>query len=90
MGTVISSVSANRAESAAELFCATWVRLDNSGTATVEPPQPATATATSTERAASRAWRRRKVMLQYASTASATRSSTERGIGEAGRRSPRA
>ena len=63
-GIVISSVSANRAESAAELFCATWVRLDSSGTATAEPPQPAAATATSTARAAGRAWRRRTVMLR--------------------------
>ena len=44
-GTVTLASSENLAESAAALVCATFVKLESSGTAAVEPPQPAARTA---------------------------------------------
>ena len=50
MATLASSE--NRAESAAALVCATFVKLESSGTAMDEPPQPAATAASRATRAA--------------------------------------
>ena len=89
-GHVMSSASANRAESAAELVCATCVKLVSSGTATAEPPQPAATRASSGDEGRERAWERRTVMPRVCiDRRGSPSSSTKRGIGEVRRSRPR-